>query len=82
MNNPKWTSGALVLLVVLFLGSTLMVSQGKGGGDETGRYDVVLGWPENYCGAGHVIGAHPGNVPEDPGERVQTLETRADLRAR
>ena len=43
-----------------------MVSQGKGGGDETGPYDVVRGWPENYCGAGHVIGATAGILAETP----------------
>jgi peptidylamidoglycolate lyase len=41
-------------------------SQSKGGGDETGPYEVVRGWPENYCGAGHVIGATAGILAERP----------------
>ena len=38
----------------------------KGGGNETGPYDVVTGWPENYCGAGHVIGSTGGIWAERP----------------
>jgi hypothetical protein len=32
----------------------------KGGGDETGPYDVMANWPQNYCGNGFVIGATVG----------------------
>jgi peptidylamidoglycolate lyase len=38
----------------------------KGGGNETGPYDVVTGWPQNYCGAGHVIGSTGGIWAESP----------------
>jgi 6-bladed beta-propeller len=62
----------LVLMVVLFVGSaTLPIAlvqekQEKGGGDETGPYDLVANWPENYCGAGHVIGSTAGIWAERP----------------
>jgi peptidylamidoglycolate lyase len=55
-----------IALVLLLLSGTLVLSQGKGGGDETGPYDIVRGWPENYCGAGHVIGATAGILAERP----------------
>src|SRR5688500_20377829 len=38
----------------------------KGGGNETGPYDVVANWPQNYCGAGFVIGATAGILAESP----------------
>ena len=38
------------------------VAQEKGGGDETGPYDLVAGWPQNYCGEGFVIGSTAGTV--------------------
>ena len=38
----------------------------KGGGDETGPYDVVANWPQNYCGDGFVIGATAGILAESP----------------
>jgi len=38
----------------------------KGGGDETGPYDLVAGWPQNYCGEGHVIGSTAGIWAESP----------------
>jgi 6-bladed beta-propeller len=38
----------------------------KGGENETGPYDVVTGWPQNYCGAGHVIGSTGGIWAESP----------------
>ena len=39
---------------------------GKGGGNETGPYDVVANWPQNYCGDGFVIGATAGILAESP----------------
>ena len=56
----------LTLTFLFTLGGALALSQGKGGGDETGPYDVVRGWPENYCGTGHVIGATAGILAERP----------------
>ena len=43
MKKIQGTSIALALTLVLSLGVPLMMSQGKGGGDETGPYDVVPG---------------------------------------
>ena len=52
----------------------------KGGGNETGPYDVVTGWPQNYCGAGHVIGSTGGIWAESPGPRLH-LQPRLPARA-
>jgi peptidylamidoglycolate lyase len=38
----------------------------KGGENETGPYDLVTGWPQNYCGAGHIIGSTAGIWAESP----------------
>jgi peptidylamidoglycolate lyase len=35
-------------------------SQDIGGGDETGPYELVAGWPENPCGEGHSWGSTGG----------------------
>ncbi|MBI4477513.1 MAG: hypothetical protein HY654_10090 [Acidobacteria bacterium] len=63
-------SSVLVTTTVLALAiATLAIAQAvqeKGGGDETGPYDLVRGWPENYCGAGHVIGSTAGIWAETP----------------
>jgi peptidylamidoglycolate lyase len=40
--------------------------QEKGGGDETGPYDLVAGWPQNYCGEGYIIGSTAGIWAESP----------------
>jgi peptidylamidoglycolate lyase len=40
--------------------------QQKGGGDITGPYDVVAGWPQNWCGAGFQIGSTAGIFAETP----------------
>ena len=60
---------ALTLLLSLLLGGTFLVAQGGGlmsGGNETGPYDVVPNWPQNYCGNGFVIGATAGILAESP----------------
>ena len=38
----------------------------EGRWNETGPYDVVTGWPQNYCGAGHIIGSTAGIWAESP----------------
>ena len=48
------------------VGAVVQIAQEKGGGDETGPYDLVAGWPQNYCGAGHVIGSTAGIWAESP----------------
>jgi len=50
----------------LALLSAAVVLAQKGGGDETGPYDLVAGWPENYCGPGFVIGSTGGIWAESP----------------
>jgi hypothetical protein len=45
---------------------TAAVLAQKGGGDETGPYEVVAGWPQNYCGPGFVIGSTGGIWAESP----------------
>jgi hypothetical protein len=57
---------SFVAILVVTVGGVLVTSQGKGGGDETGEYEVVAGWPQNYCGAGHVIGSTAGIWAESP----------------
>src|SRR4030095_11215658 len=66
MMKTKLTSVALALVFLLSLSGTLLLSQGKGGGDETGPYAVVPGWPDNYCGPRYVIGATAGILAENP----------------
>src|SRR5688500_976492 len=39
----------IALVFVIALGGVLLTSQEKGGGAETGEYEVVAGWPQNYC---------------------------------
>jgi peptidylamidoglycolate lyase len=38
----------------------------KGGGDVTGPYDLVTGWPQNWCGPGYIIGSTAGIWAESP----------------
>ena len=42
------------------------LAQEKGGDDSTGPYDLVAGWPQNYCGEGHQIGSTAGIWAESP----------------
>jgi 6-bladed beta-propeller protein len=44
----------------------VVVAQEKGGDDSTGPYNVVAGWPQNYCGDGYVIGSTAGIWAESP----------------
>ena len=61
---------ALAVLLTALCGSPLVFAQVSlpvmSGGNETGPYDVVLNWPENYCGKGFVIGATAGILAETP----------------
>ena len=66
MLRTRVAPSSIALLLVISCGSVLVTTQGKGGGDETGEYEVVLGWPQNYCGAGHVIGSTAGIWAESP----------------
>ncbi len=49
-----WTAGGGA---DLFVGCGVVVGAGETGergGNETGPYDVVANWPQNYCGAGQI----------------------------
>jgi hypothetical protein len=66
MTKTRIAPAILAAALMLSLGGTLVMSQEKGGGNETGPYDVVPGWPQNYCGDGFVIGATAGIFAESP----------------
>ena len=51
---------------LLTMGILAQGPQQKGGGDVTGPYDLVEGWPQNWCGEGHVIGSTAGIWAESP----------------
>jgi peptidylamidoglycolate lyase len=55
-----------VIVVLLIAGGTAQSPQEKGGGNETGPYQLVAGWPQNYCGPGHMIGSTAGIWAESP----------------
>jgi peptidylamidoglycolate lyase len=55
---------ALGLLATV--GVFAQMSQEKGGDDLTGPYDLVAGWPQNYCGEGYQIGSTAGIWAESP----------------
>lgn len=63
--------------LVAALGAYAQMSQGKGGGDETGPYDLVANWPQNFCGDGFQPGSTAGVWAESP-DRV-ILFTRGCL---
>ena len=54
------------LALVVTAGMMAQTPQEKGGGDVTGPYDLVAGWPQNWCGQGHVIGSTAGIWAESP----------------
>ena len=47
-----------------------VIAQEKGGGDETGPYDLVTGWPQNYCGAGSHHRINGGDLGGESGSRL------------
>src|SRR5688572_24664470 len=56
----KQAGAATAIVVLLALGGFAQAPQQKGGGDTTGPYDLVPGWPQNWCGPGYVIGSTAG----------------------
>ena len=60
------TSAAAAIVFLLALGGLAQAPQQKGGGDVTGPYDLVEGWPQNWCGPGFVIGSTSGIWAESP----------------
>jgi peptidylamidoglycolate lyase len=57
---------AVATIVLLTMGGFAQTPQPKGGGDVTGPYEVVTGWPQNWCGAGYQIGSTSGIWAESP----------------
>ncbi len=61
------SAAAAALAVLLTAGGLAQAPPSeKGGGDETGPYDLVAGWPQNYCGEGFQIGSTAGIWAESP----------------
>src|SRR3990172_3810028 len=60
------TSAGLALIGVVLVFTISAVSQQKGGGDETGPYDVVESWPQPVCGPGYQRGSVGGVFAETP----------------
>ncbi len=64
--TTKRTSAIAVAGILVTAGILAQAPQEKGGGDETGAYDLVAGWPQNYCGDGYQIGSTAGIWAESP----------------
>jgi hypothetical protein len=64
MKRIGLTVAAVATLLVA--GAYAQSQQQKGGSDLTGPYEVVANWPQNWCGAGHVIGSTSGIWAESP----------------
>ena len=63
----KRLSAALAAtLLLLATGGFAQAPQQKGGGDITGPYELVAGWPQNWCGTGYQIGSTSGIWAESP----------------
>ncbi|MGH9175799.1 MAG: hypothetical protein ACRD1H_15650, partial [Vicinamibacterales bacterium] len=60
------SAAVAALAILLTVSGVAQAPQEKGGGDETGPYDLVTGWPQNYCGDGHQIGSTAGIWAESP----------------
>lgn len=56
----------LPLLLVAVIGGVALLAQEKGGGDETGPYELVPGWPDNICGPGYQFGSTAGIFAQSP----------------
>ena len=54
------SSIGLAVLMLLLMVSLPTLAQPKGGGNETGPYEVVPDWPQNPCGEGNQIGSVGG----------------------
>ena len=52
--------------VLLGIAGLVRAQQQKGGGDITGPYELVAGWPQNWCGNGFQIGSTAGIWAESP----------------
>ena len=76
----------IAFVLVLVIGGNAQEPAQKGNDDTPGPYELVVGWPHNYCGDGYVIGATAGIWAESP-DRVMifsrgcasALENRGDV---
>ena len=59
------SAAAAATILLLAVGGFAQAPQ-KGGGDVTGPYELVAGWPQNWCGAGFQIGSTSGIWAESP----------------
>jgi hypothetical protein len=64
--RKRSTVAAAAALTFLVIVGGVAQMQEKGGDDATGPYDLVAGWPQNYCGEGHQIGSTAGIWAESP----------------
>src|SRR5687767_12202982 len=64
--TKKLSAAIAALGLLVTVGVYAQMAQEKGGGDETGPYDLVTGWPQNYCGEGFQIGSTAGIWAESP----------------
>ncbi len=62
----KISAAVAAFAVVLVAGGFAQMRQQKGGGDITGPYELVTGWPQNWCGEGFQIGSTAGIWAETP----------------
>jgi len=62
----KITSFVALIATLLGIAGLVRAQQQKGGGDITGPYDLVAGWPQNWCGNGFQIGSTAGVWAESP----------------
>jgi hypothetical protein len=64
--NKRIGVGLTFTILILVLAATPLLAQKKGGGNETGPYEVVPNWPQNPCGEGYQIGSSAGIFAESP----------------
>lgn len=62
----KAIAALAALALAVAAGGHAQMSQDKGGDDVTGPYELVAGWPQNYCGEGYQIGSTAGIWAESP----------------
>lgn len=62
----KISAAVAAFAVLLGIAGFAQNRQEKGGGDVTGPYELVAGWPQNWCGPGFVIGSTAGIWAETP----------------
>jgi peptidylamidoglycolate lyase len=64
--TKKIYAAIAALGLVASVGVYAQMSQEKGGGDETGPYDLVANWPQNFCGEGFQPGSTAGIWAQSP----------------